>query len=404
MKAAGRPMRTAPVTTSSSRSPRCRHLGGLVALEPGLRLVDLLMQLAAGIVGVEAPEEVRRDLDLLLRRQVRVEHGGRALLAGRVDRRGQGGGDQRREGGERERDAGVANREQPRRVLPGSLRQKLAREGGQRQAHPGAGEQLRHDGQPCRGAREQGEAADPARDQQAARHRPDLRVAGQPRGNDRGDRQHAHREGRRQRLDAPARDEQEHDEEDHRGQRRREQRQGDRRDATGTERRPRRRRGRRRPHDSVRATCRATSRPGRTIGAWARKIARHEKACVSAPPSAGPTAIPKTDAATQSLRPVPGLPPSSRAKAATRPAAPPSAWTPRRTSSSPSEFEAPQPERGHQEEGEARRPDVGVAEADGIATRRAAAPAPGRRCRRRGRERRPRPSHRARPGSRAARA
>ena len=95
--------------------------------------------------------------------------------------------------------------------------------------------------------------------------------------------------------------------------------------------------------DSVRAICRATSSPGRTIGAWARKIARHENAWVSAPPSAGPMAIPKTDAATHIRRPAPGLPPSRRAKAETSPAAPPSAWTPRSTSSSPSEFEAPQP-------------------------------------------------------------
>ena len=95
--------------------------------------------------------------------------------------------------------------------------------------------------------------------------------------------------------------------------------------------------------DSVRATCRATSSPGSTIGACAKKIARHENAWVSAPPSAGPIAIPKTDAATHMRRPGPGLPPSRSANAETNPAAPPSAWTPRRTSSRPSELEAPQP-------------------------------------------------------------
>jgi hypothetical protein len=76
---------------------------------------------------------------------------------------------------------------------------------------------------------------------------------------------------------------------------------------------------------SVRAICRATKSPGSTIGACARKIARHENAWVSAPPSAGPMAIPNTDAATHIRRPAPGLPPSRSANEETSPAAPPSA-------------------------------------------------------------------------------
>ena len=94
---------------------------------------------------------------------------------------------------------------------------------------------------------------------------------------------------------------------------------------------------------SRRAASRATSSPGSTIGAWARKIARQEKAWVRAPPRAGPTAIPNTEAATHIRRPGPGRPPSSSSKAPTSPPAAPSAWIPRRASSTPSALEAPQP-------------------------------------------------------------
>ena len=77
-------------------------------------------------------------------------------------------------------------------------------------------------------AGQQRETADAAGDQQAAGHRPRLGVAPDPRGRDRRDRQHADRERRGERLDAPAGDEQEDHQEDDRGERRREQPQGDR--------------------------------------------------------------------------------------------------------------------------------------------------------------------------------
>ena len=73
--------------------------------------------------------------------------------------------------------------------------------------------------------------------------------------------------------------------------------------------------------------------PGTTIGSCTRKIARQSKTSVSTPPSAGPVAVPKTDAATHRRRPWPGEPPSSRSNAATSPAAPPTACTARSASS-----------------------------------------------------------------------
>jgi len=72
------------------------------------------------------------------------------------------------------------------------------------------------------------------------------------------------------------------------------------------------------------------------IGAWTMKTHCHDRTCVTAPPSAGPAAVPKTAAAVHRCRPSRPTP----AKAATRPAAPPTAWNERATSRTPSESEA----------------------------------------------------------------
>ena len=76
------------------------------------------------------------------------------------------------------------------------------------------------------------------------------------------------------------------------------------------------------------------------IGAWATKIAR-QNSSVSAPPSAGPAAVPTTAAPTHSRRPDP--PPSSASNADASSAEAPSAWSARMTSSSSSELELAQP-------------------------------------------------------------
>ncbi len=77
------------------------------------------------------------------------------------------------------------------------------------------------------------------------------------------------------------------------------------------------------------------------MGTWARKIARQSNACVNTPPSAGPAAKPKIATAVHTRRRVP--PASSSVNAPTSSAAPPSACTPRSTSSASIESATPQP-------------------------------------------------------------
>ena len=79
------------------------------------------------------------------------------------------------------RDPRVADREQPGDVVAGSLGHQLAGEGRERHSHPGAREDLRDDRPPCGGRGKQRQAADAARHEEAARDRPGLRVAPDPR-------------------------------------------------------------------------------------------------------------------------------------------------------------------------------------------------------------------------------
>src|SRR3954469_7310408 len=72
-------------------------------------------------------------------------------------------------------------------------------------------------------------------------------------------------------------------------------------------------------------------------GAWRAKIARQSNASVSAPPIAGPAAVPAKAAPSHSRRPCDEEPASRMSNAAIRPAAAPAAWIARNTSSGPSE-------------------------------------------------------------------
>ena len=75
------------------------ELGRVLVVEAAAGLVDRFLELAARVVSVEAAEQIGCDLDLVLRRQLGVEHGGGPLLASAVDGRGEIGGDQGRQGG-----------------------------------------------------------------------------------------------------------------------------------------------------------------------------------------------------------------------------------------------------------------------------------------------------------------
>jgi hypothetical protein len=98
----------------------------------------------------------------------------------------------------------------------------------------------------------------------------------------------------------------------------------------------------------------AASVASAATGACARKIASHENASVSAPPSAGPIAVDSTAAPSHSRRAprVSSTCPTRRTNAATRPAAPPAACPPRATSSTTSEPASP-----HASEASAKTPN-----------------------------------------------
>ena len=99
--------RTAPVTTSSSRSPRLSSSAASSPSRPS-RESSIETELAAGIVGVEAAEELGRDLDLFSGAAARRARR-RSLLAGLVDRGGEVRRDQRGQRRERDGHSRVAN-------------------------------------------------------------------------------------------------------------------------------------------------------------------------------------------------------------------------------------------------------------------------------------------------------
>src|SRR3954471_11770681 len=161
------------------------ELGEIAGVDVGASALDRILQLTAWIVRVEAAEEIGCDRDLVLRRQLGIEHGSGSLLARRVDRGGEIRRDQGRQCRERDHDAGAADREQACHVVTSALGHQLAGERGKRGAHSGARQDLRDHRPPGGGGRQQRQAADSARDEQAPSHRPRLRTARQPRGEQR---------------------------------------------------------------------------------------------------------------------------------------------------------------------------------------------------------------------------
>ena len=80
----------------------------------------------------------------------------------------------------------------------------------------------------------------------------------------------------------------------------------------------------------MRGPRRTAIAPAAATGTWKTKIARQSKASVSAPPTAGPSAVANTAAPSHSRRPGPA--PPSRSKTVASPAAAPTAWAQRATS------------------------------------------------------------------------
>jgi hypothetical protein len=153
------------------------QFAALVVVHVVARLGERALELAAGVLGVDIGEEVGRDLDLGLRRQLGIQQRCSPLLAGLGNGRVELGGDHGREHRERQRDAGMPDREDPGDVTARQLGQQLAGEGRQCQPHPRAGQHLRRHGPPGRGRRQERQAADATGDQQAARHCAGLGVA-----------------------------------------------------------------------------------------------------------------------------------------------------------------------------------------------------------------------------------
>ena len=186
-----------------------------------------LPQRVARVVGLEVGEQPRRQLDLVGRRQGGVEHERGAALARELDLVVELGGHDRRQHHQRQRDAGVAQRQQRGRLRARALVEQLA---GQRREAPcrcpkpasswGSIVQQRRRlraGTPAR-------AIPPATSTQPA----SARASGAPRTDEpatRRQRQHGHGRRRGQRLDAPAADQQQHEQEHDRRHRARQQRQ-----------------------------------------------------------------------------------------------------------------------------------------------------------------------------------
>ena len=226
MNAIRKAERTAPVTTSSRRSASPSTRASVGSRSSRASATDAL-ELPARILGVDPGEQLGRDLDLVLGGQPRRRGPPRSPPRARRRSWRRGWRRDRRQQHQRQRDPDVADREQPGGVAPGALGHQLAGQGRQRQPIPAPASS-------CGATVHQAEAAGssarqpiPPADQQAARPRRASRGPRRPARPQRRDGQHADRERRGERLDAPAGDEQQDHQEDDRGQRRGEQRQRD---------------------------------------------------------------------------------------------------------------------------------------------------------------------------------
>ena len=312
-------MRRGPVELvqepASHRLERGRHLP---VGEGPVDVGDLPIRL------VDDADDVARHADLQRRRQVGVEHDRGAGLqrlvalgsrsAWKIGARTTGRA-RRRRGGRRSssrRGSPAASGPRARRRVSAVTREPEAE----------ADQHLRRHRPPRRGARQEPERREAARDEQrppaacaTGRAEPPIRGAANA-----ADRHRRHDHGGRQRLDPPALDEQQHEQEQRGRERRRQQRQ--------------------------RAVPARAAGPAAALGAparrvWpqreqrraarpapaARKIHSQPASCVSAPPTAGPTAAPATPAAAHDARRPRRRRAAPAARARRRPgAAPPTAW------------------------------------------------------------------------------
>ena len=183
----------------------------LLALVAAAVVGERLPQARARTLRLDAAEQRGRERELVLRREPRVEHERDALLLRALGHDVEAVCEQRRERDQHERDAAVADRQQPRGVTRRALRQQLARERRQRHPHADAGERLRHERPGDGRARKPREREHAAADEQAAGERAGARLPGHLCAHERGERQH--RDGRRsrQRLDCPPGDQQQYE-------------------------------------------------------------------------------------------------------------------------------------------------------------------------------------------------
>ena len=115
------------VTSMSSALLAEVVVGGAVAPGEGVALGgDRAAQAGARLVGVDAVQQRRGELDLVLGRQRRVEHERHPALLGGLRGDVELVGGDRRGDGEDARDAGVAHGQQPRRVARRALGQQVA--------------------------------------------------------------------------------------------------------------------------------------------------------------------------------------------------------------------------------------------------------------------------------------
>ena len=202
----------------------------------------------------------------------------------------------------------------------------------QREPQPGADRDLREDRPHDAGVRQPGESREPARDQDRARGGPRPERAdptGEARGRDRSQRHDRHDEPRRQRLEPPAVDQQDHEQEERGHERARDEQE---RCVRGDLRPLRRARA---PGAPARREARG-GRPARPEPG-ATKIDSQPKSCVRIPPTAGPTEAPTIPASAQ-IRAAEASAPvasESRSSAATTTAAPATPCTARSPTSTP---------------------------------------------------------------------
>ena len=287
-------------------------------------------------VGPNARERAAR-----VHRRRRASERGRSSRAGRSERRGprrrsgasparsrksRSWWDDGRERDKGERDAEVPDREvqRARRGHP-SIRKQLLDQRRQREiSHPEPGDELGHDEPRDVVRRHERERSDAAADEPAADGHSGRGVTA------RLERRRARRRGRcltasaaDERMHCPPDDEQEHDAEEERGQRPRPRA------------RARRACGRRRERFTARPPARELNQVLRSAaatsgtGACATKIARHENACVKAPPTTGPTASAQHADERPRARRIARRPPRRPPRGSPLPRAP---WTARATS------------------------------------------------------------------------